>query len=569
MKKNLALSAAIVISVATVVDVIVSRDLGHRGLVSSIGFSLALVVGVVGLDRFILYGRLVRPLMKSSDRYDKWVNASFFDFTTNIKAPIYLDHVRTFQSTMMNFARKTMDDVVVHAAKTAAFNASFSFDLVSAANNLSADTRDEIDAINTTMTQFSGSVQEISGSIHQFSDLMDDLNALGEKNIETVRKIGDSSRDTHLVASEITQAMNTLKGHVDKILTIVNVITEISKQTNLLALNAAIEAARAGTQGRGFAVVADEVRHLAEETQDQSTEIESNVRKVVESFSLFMEKADLITGNMTANVQHVDEMQNGFSHLIDSIKSAHDRVFQIRSAAEQQAAAVVQVAGSMSTVSDSVADLASRLQSISSKSRELSHYAEEPLSILNRARLGSRIEQIAGYGTKAVEEIVRTVEKGLGSGTIDRETLWDRHYQPIENTRPQKFKTRYVDFFRQQIQGLEDRYLDDNGFFKYFVVTDDRGYVPAHNAIYDKPLTGDLQQDILWSRSMRLYEDPVGQKAAKSQAPMLVQIYCRDTGEVTVDISFSIFVEGRHWGCLRTGFDISVLLAQGEETTGL
>ena len=90
----------------------------------------------------------------------------------------------------------------------------------------------------------------------------------------------------------------------------------------------------------------------------------------------------------------------------------------------------------------------------------------------------------------------------------------------------------------------------------FAVLVDRNGYLPTHNSKYCQPLTGDREKDMLGNRTKRLFNDPVGLKAARNSQGTLVQVYQRDTGEKMWDISYPVFVNGRHWGSFRIGYQM-------------
>lgn len=165
----------------------------------------------------------------------------------------------------------------------------------------------------------------------------------------------------------------------------------------------------------------------------------------------------------------------------------------------------------------------------------------------------NKIDDIIELADSCALEISAIIKESVAKGDISGEEIWDRNYIPVEGTNPQKYISKFTEFTRKYVQPVEDKYLRMNANFRYFVLTDDNGYIPVHNSISDKPLSGRYKTDLFENRSMRIFDDYVGISAARSADKYLVQTYSRDTGEIMTDVSVPIFFEGKHWGAIRVG----------------
>ncbi|PKO16585.1 MAG: hypothetical protein CVU39_07120 [Chloroflexi bacterium HGW-Chloroflexi-10] len=172
-------------------------------------------------------------------------------------------------------------------------------------------------------------------------------------------------------------------------------------------------------------------------------------------------------------------------------------------------------------------------------------------------------KSMATTGASAAQHIL---EDAIASGRLTEAEVFDTNYVPISGTNPQKYTTTYDAFTDENFQDIEDAYLKDLDVV-FAAAVDINGYLPTHNSIFSKPLTGNTEKDTNDSRTKRIFNDPTGIAAAQNTSEYLHQIYKRDTGETMWDISAPITVNGKHWGGFRIGFSLVRVSAQLQQIT--
>jgi len=457
-------------------------------------------------------------------------------------------------SNIMEFANtigKATDQVMIGAAETSYF-----VDSVKKKMDLDVQTINEV-VIGSE--QNASTTEKIATNAERAFKVASDVLS------ESVAGRGEVDRGLngiHEAAKDAQSALVTMKTLQDKsrqIHAITETINRISAQTNLLALNAAIEAARAGENGRGFAVVAGEVRQLAQRTKSATDEIGVMVHEINDQ----AEKAAAgLTGKVSQAAKNVERVHAFLSDIERSSGESEHQIQQIAEAAREHVATARVIFEAISRIRDSMHSTEADLPRATDSAMALAELAEGISNGLAELNVKTAHDEIRLAAHSAAKEVERIFSQAIAAGQITREALFDRQYQPIPNTNPQKHTTQFDAFCDRVLPPLQEGLLQSMPQLVFAIAVDDNGYLPTHNNKFAQPLTGDYATDFVNNRTKRIFSDRTGARCGSNTKPFLLQTYKRDTGEVMHDLSVPIYLEGRHWGGFRIGYHSVVAQSQ-------
>lgn len=232
-----------------------------------------------------------------------------------------------------------LNDLAKLMTKSADQTASDTTQATSAADELVK----HIERIAAAMEDSSMNINSVVAAIEEMTSTVNEISG----NAQTASSI---SGEAVSEAQEASRSIEQLGQAAQEINKVTETIEEIADQTNLLALNATIEAARAGEAGKGFAVVANEIKELAKQTTESTQLIGSKMEGVAQSMQLSVEAI----GNIASTIGRVN-----------------DRVSNITTSVEEQAAVSLEISANATRVSSTIQELNENIADASSTNRSI------------------------------------------------------------------------------------------------------------------------------------------------------------------------------------------------------
>lgn len=226
---------------------------------------------------------------------------------------------------------------------------------------------------NETITTMVASIEEVNNATANNSKNAKKSMEIINEGQKAINFTMDKMRENIKVSGDVGDSINELSKQMDKVGSIIKVISEISSQTNLLALNASIEAARVGEAGKGFAVVANEIGKLAKNTATAVNEITVIITDAVSRNLATAENNDRAKSLVSEQEKAINITKEAFNHIKLSVEDISQRTMNISER-------INEITASSKGIANQTQDMSAVAQESAAGSEEIAASNEEQLA---------------------------------------------------------------------------------------------------------------------------------------------------------------------------------------------
>ncbi|HZB70077.1 MAG TPA: methyl-accepting chemotaxis protein [Sphingomicrobium sp.] len=408
-----------------------------------------------------------------------------------------------------------------------------------------------LDTLEEVTTRLLADQARVSDSTDEARLLSEQAKAKLEAGREAIEgTIGGFKGLTDLVV-QLGERMAGFAAAMNQVQTVSSTIETIARKTNMLALNATIEAARAGDAGRSFAVVAAEVKKLAHDTRAATSQIALTIGELTR-------EAGAVTSEIKTGVERSRAAQTGFGQISDTVREVSEIVGMVDRQTEGIAHSTNMIQTSVDRVKAGLTDFAGDARDNGSQllqaQKRLAHLELLSNTMLDTlANSGAEIDDTPFIlkAQEATRIIVTAIERGIDSGEVALEDVFDRDYQEVAGSNPQQYDTRFCAFADRHVQPVLDRIKASDSRIIGSAIGDMNGYLPTHLSERSLPQGPDPVWNDEHCRNRRILIDDTTRNALLSDRPATLATYRMELGEKFIPVKnvfVPLYIQGRRWG---------------------
>ncbi|UHA76300.1 methyl-accepting chemotaxis protein [Paenibacillus sp. 481] len=222
----------------------------------------------------------------------------------------------------------------------------------------------------TALEEFARGIQSIVENTSAVADLSNQSSDQANEGQLILHKSMEQMESIHQSVTTTSQSVSLLSDRSERIVGIVDVMSNIAKQTNLLALNASIEAARAGESGKGFAVVAGEVRKLAEQSATSAQQITALITEMQQSTKETVSAMSVVRQDVASGKEVIEQAGQVFADIVRIVQQVSAEVQEASAATEQMSAGTEELSASVDEMASIATATSDNVQTVVLASEE-------------------------------------------------------------------------------------------------------------------------------------------------------------------------------------------------------
>jgi len=434
-------------------------------------------------------------------------------------------------------------------------------------------------SLSMECSDVAGYVRDVGSRITEHMSMLDQLEEVTTRLLADQARVSDSTDEARLLSEQARAKLEAgreaiegtiagFKGLTDLVVqlgermagfasamnqvqTVSSTIETIARKTNMLALNATIEAARAGDAGRSFAVVAAEVKKLAHDTRSATSQIASTIGELTR-------EAGAVTTEIKTGVERSRAAQSGFGQISETVREVSEIVTMVDRQTEGIAHSTSMIQTSVDRVKAGLTDFAGDARNNGSQLLQAQKRLEH-LELLSNTMLdtlansGAEIDDTPFIlkAQEAMRAIQLAVERGVESGEITMDDIFDRNYSLIEGSNPEQFDTHFCDFADKYVRPILDRVKGSDDRLIGSAITDVNGYLPTHLTERSHVPGPDPVWNDAHCRNKRIFMDETTAAAIVSEKPAMLATYRMELGDKFIPVKnvfVPLWIKGRRWG---------------------